>query len=239
MRRSCILLTLLVANGLGLAPAHTDDDLWRELGRLRKKSAEDDAHIAHLESKSAEDDARIVHLESRLARAENFAVRGEGANRLPSHPQWPLALSQPLSSGAASAASAKNLELSAQRRSILQADAASDSLACANSCCAKDDLRRVQTALKSGEVQAMASLNEILAVNQVCGECIFNCIFALDPVYCLFSCMHQRENQCSDREQLAPLASHARLDDRASIVAILGEVDPDCAYACSLLHRTY
>jgi hypothetical protein len=216
MRRSWLLLTLMTS-GLGSALVHTEcGELLDELSRLRKKSAEDDA--------------RIVRLEARLARAENCIERGAGeVKRLPSDSQLPPPLPWLLSAKAA-----KDSQLSARggtrRRSILQANVGIDSLACA-----KDDLHRLQTArLNHGDGAGMAVFNEILSANPVCGVCLISCVPALDIVYCFFSCMHQRENQCSDHQQLAPLVSRARLSDRASIVAILGAVDPDCAYACSL-----
>jgi len=222
MGRASMLLTVLVMNVLGSVLALTDSDaLLRELSALRKKSAEDDA--------------RIANLESRLAAARTFIARS-GQHGATIDTLVPLPLPSP--SGVASTAAANDAVISAhggaRQRSILQADAGSDSLGA----CSKEELHRVADSLvQGGASQAIVTFLEIMSENAACGGCMMACITAPDIVYCLYSCMHQRENQCGNaaRDQLAPLVSGARLDDRASIVAMF-EVGADCAYACSA-HR--
>ena len=219
--RRWILLTVLATKGLGSVLALTESDaLLQELSALRRKSAEDDA--------------RITNLESRLAAARTFGAQS-GQHGATIDTLVPLPLPSP--SGVASTAAANDAVISAhggaRQRSILQADAGSDSPACS-----KEELRRVADSLvQGGASQAIVTFLEIMSENAACGGCMMACVTAPDIVYCLYSCMHQRENQCGNatRDQLAPLVSGARLDDRASIVAMF-EVGADCAYACSA-HR--
>jgi hypothetical protein len=95
--------------------------------------------------------------------------------------------------------------------------------------CGQTDVEDVIQA-SSDPVQLVTIITRLMETNVPCGMCIVPCASEPTPdiVYCLFSCMHQRENRCDGTTGLARVdgwIESASVADRDSIIRMLKIVE--------------
>ena len=79
--------------------------------------------------------------------------------------------------------------------------------------CSKADVKAVSAVAKDAN-KTKALLVNMTATNAGCAECLQSCAEYAYRIGCLFRCLHQRENKCTNTTKIASLIPQATLQDR-------------------------
>ena len=95
--------------------------------------------------------------------------------------------------------------------------------------CSKADVKAVSDAA-TDKGEANAIVESMTGTNAGCAECLKMSAKHDYRIACLFRCEHQRENKCTNTTKIASSIPQSTLQDRRWLVAMVEQVDANCAY---------